>query len=410
MGDIAENPSALNQAIVMSEPKPGQFNSAFKPLFILRSYVAEKSPEVLTRLILWNAKRYIESGVHYVEVSLGTGWFRQPYLAAVVEGIKEAEAKYSVIFRLLIAFNRTKISNIIHNCSYLLELASCGDRKLGHAEEPEHYASHLEDLFRVKTALNVNREARNLVVGLDIVGNEECRPYTPFLLPQFLAFASEMKAENPNFGFRLHLGEGISSNDEIGYVSLRLGEYYIGTLAKKHGFYVRSGHGIGLLGLNESAFNRWKKRYPIFRGVAAKRLQENLRIATIEINLTSNYYLMECLGNTGSKKRSIRDHAMGPLLREGFNVVLGTDDPGIFPGTSLRSEYEKAYNNELIPDTTTFLAVVEESVRASFSDLETRRSLSKIVTERYPQAMVPQDKRSVPVMEPLEKPSGDLEE
>jgi adenosine deaminase len=388
----------------MCEPRPGEFQKSFSPLFALRGFVVKHDPSVLTRLVLWNARRYVDSGVHYAEMSVGAGWFENPYLEAILDGITRAENEHGVLIRLLLAFNRTKISQRIHNPTYLRQLARLGDQKLSHTHESEHFENHLTELSRAKRSLQKHSRARRRIVGFDIVGNEENRPYTPFLLWEFLDFASEMKSENPNFGFRLHLGEGISSDNDIGYVSLRLGEHYVSTLSRMHQFRLRAGHGLGLLGLSDSAFNRWE-HYPIMRGPAARRVQENLRIAPIEINLTSNYYLMRGFTSDLQDAQPLKGHVMGSLLREGFNLVLGTDDPGVFPNVSLRGEFQKAFRNELITKVGTFRSIVEESIRASFADPSTIKLLSKIISSRYSGVVVPQDKHTIPGNTAIDEPS-----
>lgn len=398
--DLIKIGDLLSEVFELNEPIPGRFDEDFSPLFSLRQFIAQNNPEVLTRLIQWNAERYVNSGVHYAELSLGVGWFNEPYLTHIIRGIISAEIDHSVLFRLLIAFNRTQISPDIHKPEYLRPLAKLKDRKLAPTEDTSYYIEHLKQLELVKKSLENNTNSKKFVVGLDIVGNEENRPYTPFLLPEFLDFARDMRKENPNFGFRLHLGEGISADNDIGYVSLRLGEHYISVLSKKHRFRVRSGHGIGLLSLDSVAYNRWKN-YPRMRDAASKRLLENLQIATVEINLTSNYYLLNDPGCFPSNDRSLGSHVLSPLMQKGFNIVLGTDDPGIFPDVSMRSEFRKAVKNCLIRDTNTFIAMVEESVRANFADQDTIDKLSNIVSERYPHVVVPRDKRPIPEFQPL---------
>lgn len=403
-GDLALEESVIRPALEMCEPRPGEFETAFSPLFALRAFVVKHDPSVLSRLILWNARNYVASGVHYVEMSVGAGWFQNArYVDAILDGIRSAESEHSVLVRLLLAFNRKQISTRIHNAAYLKKLARLKDQKLIHAKEPEHYAQHIAELSRLQRAIRQNVSLKRVIVGLDIVGYEENRPYTPFLLPEFLDFAHEMREENPNFGFRLHLGEGISSDNDIGYVSLRLGEHYISTLARMHGFRLRCGHGLGLMGLSDSAFNRWSY-YPIMRGPAARRVQENLRIAPIEINLTSNHYLMKGFPSSSQDDQPLKGHVMGSLLREGFNLVLGTDDPGIFPNVSLRGEFQKAFKNGLITKTETFRSLVQESVRASFADRDTIESLAKIVSARYPGVVVTREKRETPGNVAIDQP------
>ena len=404
LGDLATQESALRLVLEMSEPRPGEFQIAFSPLFVLRDFVAKNDPSVLTRLILWNTHRYLASGVHYVEMSLGAGWFEGVYLDAILDGITRAEKEHSVLVRLLIAFNREKISQRIHSPEYLRELSRKGDQKLVHIREPAHYTRHLTGLSQVKQILTRKGVLKKFIVGFDIVGNEENHPYTPFLLPEVLDFASEMRRTNPNFGFRLHLGEGVSSDNAIGYVSLRLGEHYVSELSKTHRFRVRCGHGLGIWGLGDSAFERWKNLYPIMRGPASRRVQENLRIAPVEINLTSNHYLMKGFPSDPRDERPLRDHPMKVLLRNNFKLVLGTDDPGVFPNVTLRGEFQKAFSNGLISEVGTFRSIVEESVRSSFADSSTIKQLSTIVSGRYPGVTVPEEKCALPEDTAIEEP------
>jgi len=385
-GNLAANASLLKGLLEMSEPAPGGFQTSFSPLFALRKYVPWKHPECLTALIGTCAQAYREDRVHYVEYSLGAGWFREPYLSAVVDGIEEARCRSGVIVRLLLAFNRSSVSTEIHNPAYLAALAKLGDRKLRHIDEPVHYERHLGQLRAAEAALSACPRAKDLVVGLDLMGNEASRPYAPFLLPEFLKFASEKRERNPNFGFRLHLGEGIYPNDDIGYVSLRLGAHYISELGERHGFRVRCGHGLGLPGLRESALGRWQKQYPTIEIQASveRRILDDLRMAPVEVNLTSNYYLMDSLGTDSNEGRSLRAHPMRRLLDRGFLLVLGTDDPGVFPKVTLRGEYRLAHRNGLLRSAGEFHALVAESVRASFAPPGTLVELAAIVLKLYP--------------------------
>jgi hypothetical protein len=409
--DLVKIGDKLSEVFELNEPIPGRFDKNFSPRFVLRKFIIHKDPEVFSRLIQWNAERYVNSGVHYAELSIGAGWFIDPYLTPIIDGIESAEKDHSVLFRLLIAFNRKDINKRIHNSGFLRKLAGLKDKKLAYTgyhtdkkEECANYIKHLEQLREVRQSIESNPVLKRYIVGLDIVGNEENKPYTPFLLSEFLDFAKYMREKNPNFGFRLHLGEGISSDNDIGYVCLRLGEYYISSLSKEQGFKVRSGHGIGLLGLDDEAYNRWKKRYPTMRKAASERLLKNLQIATVEINLTSNYYLLKDPGFS-SIDHSLRSHVMSPLLQKGFKIVLGTDDPGIFPDVTMRGEFRKAFDNGLIKDINTFIDIVMESVRASFGDQDTIDQLSNIISKRYPYVVVPRDKHPIPTSQPLRAPN-----
>lgn len=409
LGDIAEREDVLKKALEMDKPQPGNFDKAFSPLFTLRRFLATKDPEVLSELILWNSKRYQLSGVHYVEFSVGGNWIKEPYINAIINGIIDAEKEHEVLVRILIAFNRSNISDKIHNSTYLKSLVNQGDKKLCHTRERKHYEDHLKKLSLCKSFIESSYSAEKFIVGFDIVGNEENRPYTPFLLPDFLSFASEMKRKNKNFGFRLHLGEGITADNDIGYVSLRLGEHFISTLSKAHRFRVRSGHGIGLLGLRGVAYSKWKDLYPRMRKEAANRIKENLSIAPIEINLTSNNYLAKTFTCFSEKGRSLRSHVMGELLKEGFRLVLGTDDPGIFPDISIRGEFKKAIKKGLITDIENFKNIVNESVCANFADEETLKKLSNIISSHYPGIIIPINKPEIPEDTPLKEPSDDLD-
>jgi adenosine deaminase len=370
-GELARLSPALQQALVLSAPCPGRFDSDFSARFLVRQALAEQRPAVLFDLVLEAAREYQREGVVYAELSVGAGWLSPSHGPTIEKAIAAAEARHGVVFRLLAAFNRKHVDPRIHDSAYLATLAARGDTKLAHTSEPHRYARHLRELAELERSLSLAPTLRALVVGFDYMGPEVDRPYTPFLLPEFLAFAAAMRRQNPNFGFRLHLGEGVASSVDAGYVALRLGEHYVSCLAAE-GYRVRAGHGLGLLGLAESAYSRWATRYPRARAKHAAGIDASVRGTTIEINLTSNFFLLDDLTGSSSPSRELAEHVMGKLADRGYRLVLGTDDPGIFPGVSLRSELALAARHHHVRTRSAALALTHQAMIASFADRATR--------------------------------------
>lgn len=209
----------------------------------------------------------------------------------------------------------------------------------------------------------------SLIVGLDYFGNEKARPYCPFAHTDFLDFLITMrKRRKSQFGFRYHCGEwdqnlSVPSDRLLAHMTIssrviRKVLEHVKSIEQRFNDIVpiRIGHGV--------AFRHWLKLRPFSSNedqdfARRTELDEEIRAtlcmmrdmaAPIEINLTSNQILVE-----------FEPGFHHDLIREGYTVVLCTDNHGIWDcsqvqqpdGTyrfpSIAGEYYSALKNVRSP-------------------------------------------------------------
>lgn len=213
----------------------------------------------------------------------------------------------------------------------------------------DHYLPFRAKLASIEQRIEWSRAKEDsfsyhqLLVGLDLLGNEKEMPYCPFDHPDFLKFlVKERKARKGHFGFRYHCGEWDHNDPKPTKALLAHMAISSGTISrvlahvreKERGWRngicpLRIGHGVAFrhfmgahvdqLDENGNVVIRPEVELKLERKVLeALTLMRELAVP-IEINLTSNHILVEFEAGF---------HA--DLLHEGYTLVLCTDNHGIW--------------------------------------------------------------------------------
>jgi len=179
------------------------------------------------------------------------------------------------------------------------------------------FGEHLKQLADLEAALQENTNGlQKRFVGLDLVGNEDCLPFCPFILPQFIKFILTYSFKlRKRLGVRLHFGEVTARNKNHPHYPAFLAHMRHGLFAVKilldNGIPVRIGHGVALadfIGNDEFKFLVDQK-------------------VMIEICPTSNIQLLSSLA-IPCKREEEELSALKGLINT-FPFCLNTDDDGI---------------------------------------------------------------------------------
>lgn len=235
-------------------------------------------------------------------------------------------------------------------CRYLEAVAKhlCADTFL-----EQLYPHHLVGIDGKETkieqmtrTIQTDEERRYLraMVGLDWVGDELGHPFCIFSHDKFIAFVAECMVYNPNFGVRIHAGEGpirpSTLDDKTSQVSLafylhmyivcesikiyrrKLADVLLPTGKKPN---IRIGHGVAFLfGCYElNSVDPFISYLKDFR----KNFLQRYKIVC-ELNPTSNHMLLPSTFQQGAQLQNHR--TLPTFLKEKLPVVLGTDDDGIW--------------------------------------------------------------------------------
>lgn len=218
------------------------------------------------------------------------------------------------------------------------------------------FAIHLRRLTQLEELLKQRpRLAEKYIVGLDLAGDENLAPFSPFTQPQFITFLKSHSGRG--FGCRVHCGELTvdPAEEELKVLQAHM-KIMIEDMAAlvQARIPLRIGHGVALVECMQRL--NLIKRLNLFPGL------ETLidKKIPIEINPTSNYQLLANPSGR-SKDKNVDWHA-AKILKEPFPIIICTDDDGIiFPiayelahqGPTLHSvaaEYALAYKKGLIEE------------------------------------------------------------
>ena len=310
-----------------------------------------KSDGILTRLIIHCAEKYSQEKVKYVEFSY--------HASALIHnkeqlkiGVQEAEKK-GVTVRFLAAFSR--VPKIKNKDKVLKELKQFITDKISNGIRIEELKNELADpknpaaekircqfkkvLKKLEETFSENGDSdlASIIVGLDLMGDETQSMYIPFIWEEFLAFRIKASARHPRFGFRIHAGEGIDVEKEEGFVSMLAAGICCHTLLNNN-IPVRIGHGVAIPQFIDS-FKMLYHEEGIALEDAEKFAKDLFCRVPIEVCMISNHMLLGDV--TSLRNRSSMEpyfHAVKLLLLHKFNVVLGTDDHGIFDAMSFLKE------------------------------------------------------------------------
>lgn len=203
--------------------------------------------------------------------------------------------------------------------------------------ESEHHNSpifHLpffvEKIDDLKTTIYAFRP---WIVGLDLMGDELGYPFIPFTLPDFKKFIKEA-----DLGVRIHGGENPQYDVEGVGLSVHMTILLLG-IRDLHfnGIKLRIGHGTDLATMFERQDYQLPKYVILFtcgfvltnnRWIYEQRSW--LKTIPLEVNLTSNHYLLYS-GQLSSRKDDSAMHPLPQLCSKELSVVLATDNDGIWP-------------------------------------------------------------------------------
>jgi len=309
----------------------GHFTPEFYPgRYALKDDMYSQYPAVLDKLLNHVLKQYWESGVRYVEFSVGVGDVMRPWIwnhlvkPELNEDVKNLKG---LRWRYLAGFGRNETlkledPNQLPSASTIVN----------------HFTKHFDDLRALEKIIDQCREYSDALggfgvhqhcVGLDYFGDEEAYPYCPFGQDQFLQFLKkERNTRKASFGFRYHCGEcdrpepdryltaHMEISSQVICDILRFVEQE--KLGSSDGQCppLRIGHGIAFkhwIGLNDLP-----KNPTIVEAIAAMK-KHNI---PIEINITSNYYL---------SWQEYGRIALNTFLNYRIRVVICTDNHGIWP-------------------------------------------------------------------------------
>ncbi|CAF1957546.1 unnamed protein product [Rotaria magnacalcarata] len=178
------------------------------------------------------------------------------------------------------------------------------------------------------------------VVGLDLCGDELGYPYCPFVSKKFIRHVNKVRNANdgnPNYGLRIHGGENVAAvNSTLPGYHLFVSHMYIVVLSiqylqqeLKHG--IRIGHGVAfdiILNYNEEKENPSQRKSSVLMAEMKRILKKILKTIPVEVNITSNYYL---LGQSVRRGNGKKTHSLKTFFDVGIPIVLSTDNDGIWP-------------------------------------------------------------------------------
>ncbi|CAF4623789.1 unnamed protein product [Rotaria socialis] len=422
-----------------SEPCSVDFHSfrgAFTPEFYPRRYALKDSMysqrlDILAYLLWHVLHRYdiCLPPVTYCEFSVGCRDLSRPWVVDILSTFTDIENLRStfkefidinfpwlkprgfekrIVYRFLAGFKRETppVSN-----------AYSDDKPTTLFFEVPHYAIHimLKEFYQsdqekptiifteqVQRLLEMKKEAEtipyffDLVVGLDLCGDELGHPYCPFIAFEFIKFVKEARGTNPkfveeargtnpNFGIRIHAGENVPFiRPELPGYRLFVAHMYIlyrciDFLNKKLKSHIRVGHGVAFDKLLSIKNHKYRKS-----SVLVAEMQRNAKSVfaevPFEVNITSNFYLL------GDAVRNVeKEKPLSYLYDIHVPVVLSTDNDGIWPidkctlghqsHHSLAAEYCRAITTRFITEENQLEDIVRNPKRFCFDkNLNTKNS------------------------------------
>jgi hypothetical protein len=354
----------------------GHFTPEFYPnRYLLKDFIYQQDLNVLDILMCYTLDRYAKSNIKYIEYSIGfNDSFKFPWVFKHIADPTpkdfekffdfDISVRSKVVFKFLCGIPRTSIPSpaefedetlkivcaIPTNGNSMHEWLSKEKTIAVHSKYQElicneafhstnfPWNSLAQQMQMIKDAKirdlsneDFKKSLGSKIVGFDWLSDEYGVPFCAFLHPIFKQFYKVIKEKNPKFGFRYHSGESIptghldtwSSLSEY-FTRLRNGftnhmEISCEVVKQMKGNYdcIRIGHGVGyFFGDGENKI--------------LKEFKENY--TTIEVNYSSNLYLLH-------KVHISKRHYIDLMLTEGINVLLCTDNDGIWDIKQKRGNY-----------------------------------------------------------------------
>ena len=223
----------------------GNFTPDFYPMrYLLKDPLYQQYPIVLSYLLNHVSNAYIRARVKYVEFSVSLGdlsnetiyHYISPDMAftGTMTLTKRTNIflkycrQYAPIadgvftYRLLMAFPRgkSKLGRLPKDILRKVVVLSGPAYIFGKVET----SKFLTALFGAGTIQNwalglykalENDCSTNLIVGADIVGDEDGNPFSPFLHKDILAVPLKFQEKNKRFGIRFYAGENVAKNSSV---------------------------------------------------------------------------------------------------------------------------------------------------------------------------------------------------
>eukprot|EP00698_Gefionella_okellyi_P010257 TRINITY_DN264_c0_g1_i5.p1 TRINITY_DN264_c0_g1~~TRINITY_DN264_c0_g1_i5.p1 ORF type:complete len:1300 (-),score=151.73 TRINITY_DN264_c0_g1_i5:889-4788(-) len=287
-------------------------------------------------------KRYEDAFVSYVELSnSASDTFLRPWVMFELLSEYYATRKF-LDLRFLASFNRNNLKLIPSKDLGDVLNGKSPSEVVAEVKNIRIYSSFIQTLEKINNVLPFlpnwqgrlsKFNLRHVIVGFDYMGDERGRPYCPFFLACFKAFAEKwVTVTGRRFGFRIHFGEAVpmnqpSQHDRQFSNHMLAGLTVIADLLETcHAVDIRLGHGWGIafviqqLALGQTLSTDLHEKLEKFRS-----LLHSHQMLAIEVNATSNRVLVQA-----PDKMFFNDESAIKALHEShIYAVLGTDDDGI---------------------------------------------------------------------------------
>jgi hypothetical protein len=309
----------------------GKFTPSFYPMrYALKDSIYDQNPVVLSYLLNWVCQRYLLAGVGYAEFSVSLNdlandqifSFLDPHLVLCGRDVSHAHVHLLMSWRdsMFDLFQYTFLIAVPRNSTVIgclsasmrrsfVVLAGVKYAELLKVEDSGTTVSRfIEKLFRGK--FSVDRIVKNLskiflrernnkcslVVGVDIVSDENGNPFSPFFHKKVLEVLASFSSLNENFGIRFHGGENVFRSSSSGFDDRISGDTEIGKFldenfavhllviaseiekAHSRSFRVRIGHGLAFTAFcdDSSIFDRSVEDVKNLYGYCYQNLLTNL--------------------------------------------------------------------------------------------------------------------------------------
>jgi adenosine deaminase len=336
-----------------------QFKECHEVPEILLRYGGTKA---LAALLQNNAESYQQANVQYVEFSYAGSQLIK-FGDVIAKTCHEIFVSKRIVFRFLAAFNRSmgklqpKDLELLYNMDYdaLYQFIVNGQLPINN-KKTSKILKTLQTQYNnaANNLLKASNDIQKYIVGFDLHGLEDYGRHHPFV-PFTPAFDSVIKVAygfqnaNPNFGFRIHLGEISPSKfrdmpRDSSYKNWKLG-LYCGWLALRYlcndlpggirnTWPVRIGHGLVLPYFLKELCNDGYIAGAIKSGLMPKDNRDMIKAlehSILPILTQENLFLEICpLSNFYLHSNAVEYELHDLIKYDGLKIVVGTDDPAFF--------------------------------------------------------------------------------
>eukprot|EP00043_Microstomoeca_roanoka_P027122 m.13643 g.13643 ORF g.13643 m.13643 type:complete len:1027 (+) comp7348_c0_seq2:189-3269(+) len=330
-------------AHVLNFSRTRYFNCSPKVTYIEYSLGANDcaSPHILDLFAAFNKDTCDESSFHKQFVAPGASSDPRPLLGQLEDPKGELPT-----FCLLAGISR----KIDHSAATWIwhapwKAIRAFEQEISQLEEQHGtsmFAKQNDTILRLDKVAASNQLFKTLVVGVDIFGDELGFPFCPLVTKTFEDFWKARLEDNKAFGVRIHGAENVpvcgphvasyrcfAAHMFIVFRGLqallqmqdRLNVVLDSHLRTSHLDFIRVGHGVQFrrtLTLQHPPEHRKSSLLITYIQQELPKLAHRL---VFEVNITSNEYLLE----------DDEEPAFGWFMRNGYLIVLATDNDGIWP-------------------------------------------------------------------------------